>query len=331
MLNRAASDARKQARRSVRRSRGTLDHGTGAGLHGGVFMRVLRVTLYGLLVLLLAAGAFVAGRWLAKSKAAPTASPPAAVVTPEQREAAKNFVEAALAERFRGDARAALELLEAARREDATLPGLDYQLGLTYLDLKDYDAAELAARRSIDRGEEQSNAYALAGWVALNKGRKTQSLEVAGDAILSSVAASRAVDPLNPAPFYVMAEYYRGVGRPAQAVEAYQRALERVARTDSAMIATVKAGLSGLRLHHVPGNPALQPSEFQGVVPSEQYFFAAADALLRGDRDAAIGYLAKARSHVSEPLFNALLKDSFFQDYLGSVNIADPHEKAPQG
>ncbi len=296
-----------------------------------MFVRALRRTLYGLLVLLLAAGAFVAGKWLAKPKTAPVVSSPTVVVAPEQRAAAQNLVEAALAARFRGDARGALNLLEEARSEDATLPGLDYQLGLTYLELEDYDAAESASRRSIDRGEEPSNAHALAGWVAFKKGRNTQSLEVAGNAILNSVAEARAFDPLNPAPFYVMAEYYRTVNRPAQAVEAYQQALERVAKTDSAMIATVKAGLSGLRLHYAPGNPPLQPAQFQGVVPPEQYFFAAADALLRGDRDEAVDYLAEVRMRVSEPLFNALLKDSFFQDYLGSVTIPDPHKEAPQG
>jgi tetratricopeptide (TPR) repeat protein len=296
-----------------------------------MFLRVLRMTLYGLLVLLLAAGAFFAGRWLATPKAAPAVALPAAVVVPEKRDAAKNFVEAALAARFRGDVRGALELLEAARNEDAALPGLDYQFGLTYLELQDYDAAEAAARRSVERGEELANAYALSGWVALKKARRTQSLEGAGDAVMGSVASSRAADPLSPAPFYVLAEYYRSVGRPGSAVEAYQRALERVSKIDSMMMATVKAGLSGLRLHHTPGQPALEPAKFQGAVPPEQYFFAAADALLRGDRETAITYLSKVRVRIPGPLFEALLKDSFFQDYLGSATIPDPHPETPQG
>lgn len=294
-----------------------------------MFFRVLQRAFYGLLVLLLAAGAFVAGRWLAKPKAEPVAALPVDVVLPGQREAAKNLVEAALAARFNGDARGALELFEGARREDSSLPGLEYQIGLTYLELQDFDAAEQAARRSISRGEELSNAYALSGWTALRKARETQSLELAGDAVLSSVEASRVADPLNPAPFYLLAEYYREAGRPGQAVEAYQRALERVAKNDSALMATVKAGISGMRLHYTPGQPALEPVKFQDAVPPEQYFFAAADALLRGDREEATRYLSMARTRIPEPLFGALLKDSFFQDYLGSATIPASDEKAP--
>jgi hypothetical protein len=59
-------------------------------------------------------------------------------------------------------------------------------------------------------------------------------------------------------------------------------------------------------------------------------FFAAADALLRGDQQAALGFLREAQGRVSDPVYKALLQDSFFQDYLPSRSL-ELQTTPPQG
>ena len=239
-------------------------------------------------------------------------------------------MEEALAARFVGEHDKALERLGRARAEDPAMRGLDYQFGLTQLDLRDYTAALEAARSSVGKNEETSNAHALVALVLLESVPAGGSPEGVREEILEAVQKSRETDPLNPMPLYVLAEFYRAVGQPERAVEAYQRAIERVSKTDSIMVSTVKAGLSGIRLNHDPNAPPLQLLEVQGVHPPEQLFFGAADALLRGDRDRAVFYLREARERLPEPLFEALLQDSFFQDFLTGVNLDEPSMEIPQ-
>lgn len=282
-----------------------------------MWLSVLRSVLYGLVLLVLVLSAFVGGMAVHKKTARQPLAAGAAEVPAERREASRGFVEAALAARFSGRHTRALEYFEQARHLDPERRGLDYQIGLTCLDMGDFDAAEVAARRSIEKDEETSNALALLGLARVERGRQRGAFDTpSGEAILRSVRESREEDPLNPMPLYVLAEYYRSSGEPAQAVEAYQRALERVSKSDSILIATVKAGLSGIRLHHEPGRPPLKLQRINGVVPPEQLIFGAADALMRGDREMASGYLQEARGRLPEPVFEALLQDSFFQDYL---------------
>jgi hypothetical protein len=65
-----------------------------------------------------------------------------------------------------------------------------------------------------------------------------------------------------------------------------------------------------------------------GVWPPEQLFFGAADALLRGDNAAAAEFLGEARTRLPEEVFQAMLQDSFFQDYLDPSILADAPEPA---
>lgn len=296
----------------------------------GMWLEVLRAVLYGMVVLTLAAIAFVAGAFTAKKLAKP---PPVVVVEEvpaEDRAAAKELLEEALAARFAGRHSEALSLLEQARSRHSSMRGLEYQFALTYLDLEDYEAADERARRSVDRDEETSNAQALRGLILLEKSRRDGSVAAKGTEILARLQESRESDPLNPMPLYVMGEYYRAAGRPELAVDAYQRALERVSKTDSYLVTTVKAGLAGLRLNYRRGDPPLKLQEINGVLPPEQLFFGAADSLLRGDNEGAAGYLQEAKTRLPEKVFQALLQDSFFQDYLAPGILTDPLKPDPQ-
>jgi len=294
-----------------------------------MWLEVLRYTLYAMVVLVLAAVAFVGGAWTARELNRQWEPLPPPEVPASQRERARDYVEAALAARFGGRHQEALDYLREARSLHPGMRGLDYQFALTHRDLGDRPAAEAAARSSVDRDEETSNALALLALLAMEQARENDAAAAAEETVLARVQESREADPLNPMPFYVLAEFHRLRGRPDLAVEAYQRALERVSKTDSMLVSTVKAGLAGLRLHHEPGAPPLKLLSINGVLPPEQLFFGAADALLRKDDEAAAGYLREVRTRLPEDLFEALLQDSFFQDYLPAGILNDPRESPP--
>jgi tetratricopeptide (TPR) repeat protein len=299
-------------------------------LHVAMWLEVLRAVLYGMVVLLLAVVAFLAGHVVAAKTAKQPVVLPEAAAAPEKRRMARDFVEAALASRFAGRFREALGYLEQARTEDPALRGLDYQFALTHLELGNFDAAETAARRSVEKDEEKGGAQALTGLIALERARAGGAVEAAREEVLRAVQKSRDWDPLSPMPHYVEAEFHRAAGRPEPAVDAYRRALERVSKTDSIIISTVKAGLAGIRLNHEAGSPPLKLQAINGIYPPEQLFFGAADALLHGDRETAGKYLAEVRGRLPASLFDALLQDSFFQDFLPHGIIPDPSEDAPQ-
>jgi tetratricopeptide (TPR) repeat protein len=301
-----------------------LTAGDGADCMDGMWLDVLRAVLYGLVVLTLAGIAFVGGVFTAKKMEKLPPVKTVVEVPTEDSEAARKFVEAALASRFAGNHAEALRYLGDARLLNPTMRGLEYQFGLTYLDLDDYEQAETSARRSVEREEETSNAQALRGLILLEKSRAAGPVGAAGPEILARLQESRETDPLNPMPLYVMGEFYRADGKPELAVDAYRRALERVSKTDSFLVTTVKAGLAGLRLNYRDGDPPLKLHEINGVLPPEQLFFGAADALLRGDNGGAAGYLREARTRLPEEVFQALLQDSFFQDYLAPGILEEP-------
>lgn len=294
------------------------------------WLGVLRAILFGLVALLLVVAAFVAGAVAGKKAAASEFVPGPVEVSVEERELAKGFAEAGLAARFAGREREALGHFDEARRHDSTLRGLDYQRALTLMKLGEYDEAAESARRSIENGEESGNAHALLGLIALERARGTDAVAAAGDGIRRHVEDARQADPLNPMPLYVLAEFYRATGQPELAVEAYQRALERVSKSDSVLISTVKAGLAGMRLNFTPASLKYKLQEMNGVAPPEQLYFAAADALLRGDKETATGYLERVRNQVPSTVFKALLQDSFFQDYLSGAMDGSPVVEGPR-
>ena len=323
MVERACAEARGQ--RALR-----LTGGADAVCMDGMWLEALRLFLYGLVVLSLAGIAFVTGAFTAKKLENPPMVKIVDEVPSADRQAAADAVEAALAARFTGSNREALGHLEDARRLYPAKRGLAYQFGLTYLDLGDYEQAEASAKRSVERDEETSNAQALRGLILLQKARAEGRVAAKEPEIMARLRESRETDPLNPMPLYIMGEAYRAAGRPELAVDPYRRALERVSKTDSYLVTTVKAGLAGLRLNHKQSDPPLKLQEINGVLPPEQLFFGAADALLRGDKAAASGYLAEARTRMPAKTFEALLQDSFFQDYLDASILVDPQTPEPQ-
>jgi len=294
-----------------------------------MWIETLRKLLLALAVLFLAGLAFVAGVYTSQ-KTAPRPMPAAdAQKGAQQVRVARERVEEALAARFAGDQRKALDLFASAAEADSSLKGLDYQRGLSLLELGETAAAAEAAQRSLSRGEEEANAYALL--VLCEAARASTGRPAASpEEVLALADKGRTADPLNPAPYYALAEFFRAVGQPALALGNYQKALERVSKSDSIMVATVKAGLSGIRLQQGVGPDVVVPSLQDKVIPPEWLFFAAADALLKGDKATAQAFLERARGVLPPDLFKALLDDSFFQDYMPDGMVTDPQPSIPQ-
>jgi tetratricopeptide (TPR) repeat protein len=294
-----------------------------------MWIETLRKLLLALAGLFLAGLAFMAGVY-ASQKTAPRPMPAAdAQKGAQQVRVARERVEEALAARFAGDQRKALDLFASAAEADSSLQGLDYQRGLSLLELGETAAAAEAAQRSLSRGEEEANAYALL--VLCEAARASTGRPAASpEEVLALADKGRTADPLNPAPYYALAEFFRAVGQPALALGNYQKALERVSKSDSIMVATVKAGLSGIRLQQGVGPDVVVPSLQDKVTPPEWLFFAAADALLKGDKATAQAFLERARGVLPPDLFKALLDDSFFQDYMPDGMVPNPQPSIPQ-
>lgn len=298
-----------------------------------MWIQVLRGALFGLMFLVAAAATFVGGAWAGKKalRARAEAQAPAKIDA-AKRAVARGLVESALASRFAGRHHEALDFLESARAQDPALPGLQYQMALTSIDLGEYEPAQDAARRSIERGEEVSSSQAALAMAALLRARRSGSAESAREPLTVAVEASQAADPTNPAPYYVLAEFYRAINQPALAVASYRKALERLPKSgDAVFLSTVKSGLSSFRLNFDPSAPPFKPEEVRGVSPPEQLVFGAADALLRGDNAKAAGYLQRAKQQVSADEFNSVLQDPFFRDYLDSSLLEPQAQPPPQG
>ncbi|MBU3664776.1 MAG: hypothetical protein FGM15_02690 [Chthoniobacterales bacterium] len=270
-----------------------------------------------------AGAAFLAGLVAAKLSSPRSEAAHAPQVPSAQRQKALEHVEAALSARFTGRHLEALDQFRKAASLDPSLRGLQCETGLTQMHLGDFDAAEASARRSIELGEEKSNAFALLGLIALERSRGSGQPSAAREAVMQNVQASRAADPLNSMPLYVLGEFHRAVGEEEPAVEAYRMALDRVSESDSILVSTVKAGLTGMQLDYKPGSPPYKIQQINGIQRPEELFFAAADALLRGDKAAAAAFLSEAHEKLPEPLFKALLQDPIFQDYAIGV-LSDP-------
>lgn len=292
-------------------------------------LEALRYAVFAMLALMVTAVMFAAGVFTGRQTERTKKPPPVFEVPLSQQEQARAFVEAALASRFAGRHTEALGHLEEARRLFPLMRGLDYQFALTHVDLGEGDDALLAAQRSIEKKEEIGNAHSLIALAMIEKARQQGSLELVEEVVIKRLDDARAADPLNSMPYYVLAEFHRMRGRPEAALLAYQRALERVSKTDSVLFSTVKAGLAGLRLHHEPDSPPYKVIEINGVIPPEQLFFGAADCLLRGDLPQAAVYLREVKSRLPEETFHALLQDSFFQDYLPAGILVDSQPENP--
>lgn len=287
-----------------------------------MWLKVLRRILFSLAMLLLCVAGYVAGVLWANYRARDVRPLELPTTPPEEVRRACDLVEKALAARFEGDNAKAIKLFNEAAAADTSLKGLDYQRGLCFLRSGDFASAEAAAKTSLAKSEEMANAYALL--VMCAAGRSSAGEETDARQVAEWARDSRAKDPLGPFVHYAMGEYNRAVGRPRDAVENYRKALERVSGADSFLVATVKAGLSGLRLSQDSDVKPVMPSINDVNVPPEWLFFAAAQALLDGDEATAKAFLERARQVVRPEIFSALLKDSFFQDFLPEDKFSIP-------
>ena len=279
-----------------------------------MWLTVLRRILFSFALLLLCGVAFLAGAFVARSNAPDSRPLELPQIPAEQVRRAKQLIEEALAARFEGDNKEALRLFDEATAADPSLKGLDYQRGLTFLFDGDFLSAENAANISLGKSEEEANAYALLVMCAAARAGAGETTDPAQ--VEEWAGKSRTKDPLGPFVHYAMGEYTRAIGQPRSAVEHYRKALERVSAADSFLVATVKAGLSGLRLRQDTDAKPVMPALDDDNVPPEWLFFAAGEALLQGDKVTAGAFLVRAQKVVRPEIFAALLKDSFFQDYL---------------
>jgi len=289
---------------------------------GAMWLTVLRRILFSLALLFLCGVAILAGAWVARLNGPDTRPLELPVIPPEQMRRARELVEAALAARFAGDNDKALQLFDEAKAADSSLQGLDYQRALTQFFAGRFGEAEASAQTSLIAGLETANAKALLVLCAAARaaaGETTDPRQVADWA-----ASARSADPLSPFVHYALGEYARATSQPREAVEHYRRALERVSGADSFLVATVKAGLSGLRLRQDTDPKPVMPSLSDNNIPPEWLFFAAGESLLEGDRATAGAFLARAKTVVRPEIYAALLKDSFFQDYLTEGISHDP-------
>lgn len=292
-----------------------------------MWLTVLRRILFSLALLMLCAVSFLTGVFVARSNAPDPRPLELPATPPEQARRARELVEQALAARFAGKHGEALRLFDEASAADPSMPGLDYQRGLTQFFAGRTAEAEASARVSLEAKEQTANAYAL---LVLCAAARAAAGETTDPRQVEEWAQSaRAKDPLSPFVHYAMGEYTRAIGQPAAAVEHYRKALERVSRADSFLVATVKAGLSGLRLGKETEPEGIADAVTAENVPPESLFFAAGKALMEGDRTKAEAFLGRAREVVQPDIFSALLKDSFFQDYLPEGIPNNPQPSGP--
>lgn len=287
-----------------------------------MWLQTLQRILFGIAVLLLCGVGFFAGGLVAKSQVGGMRPLELPVTSPEDVKRARALAEEALAARFDGDNPRALQLFGDASLADPSFAGMEYQRGLTLLFSGDFAGAEEAAGVSLSRKEAVADSHALLVMCAARRaaaGETTDPAKVADWAEKAKLA-----DPIAPFIHYALGEYARATGHPAEAVEHYRKALDRVSSSDSYLVAGVKAGLSGIRLQQSTGAKFVMPKEKGDSVPPEDLFFAAAQALLDGDKVVAVTCLERARNVVSPEVFSALMKDSFFQDFLPEGSLQDP-------
>ena len=287
-----------------------------------MWLGVLRTVLYSLAAIMVCAAAFVAGIVVARQTTKPPRPLELPVTPTEQVMLAKELVEEALAARFEGENAEAIRLFDEAAALDSSLKGLDYQRGLSLLFTGDFASAEAAANASLGKGEEMANARALLVMCAAGRARAGETTDP--KQVEEWFRNARAKDPLSSFVHYAMGEYNRAIGQPRAAVENYRKALERVSAADSFLVATVKAGLSKLRLRQASDPKPVMPSIEDPAVPPEWLFFAAAQALLEEDPSTAQAFLDRAEKVIRPEIFSALLKDSFFQDYLPEDTTINP-------
>ena len=288
-----------------------------------MWLSVLRRTLLSMALVLLAAAAFFAGV-LAAARTGQRDTRPLELPTTgvEQARQARAWAEEALTERFNGDHDKALGFFDQAAAADPQFRGLHLQRGLTQFFAGRFAEAEAAARTSLAAKEETADAYALLVLCAASRAAAGEATDKAQ--IEEWTEKSRGADPLSSFIHYARGEYARATGESGEAVEYYRKALERVPPTDCFLASTVKAGLSRLRLRQAFDPKPFMPSLSDQNIPPEWLFFAAAQALLDGDPETARAWLARAKGVVRPEIFSALLKDSFFQDYLPDANFSDP-------
>lgn len=287
-----------------------------------MWLQTLQRILFGTAVLLLCGVGFFVGGLVAKSQVGNLRPLELPVTSAEDAKRARVLAKEALAARFDGDNAKALQLFGDASLADSSFAGMEYQRGLTLLFSGDFAGAEEAAEVSLSRKEAVADSQALLVMCAAGRaaaGETTDPAKVADWAEKAMLA-----DPIAPFIHYALGEYARATGHPAEAVEHYRKALDRVSSSDSCLVIGTKAGLSGVRLQQNTGVKFVMPNENGDSVPPEALFLAAAQALLDGDKVVAVTYLEQARNVVSPEVFSALMKDSFFQDFLPEGSLQDP-------
>lgn len=290
-----------------------------------MWLTVLRRILFALALLLLCGVFFFTGALVARSNAPDTRPLELPTIPPEQARRALELAEEALTARFAGDHEKALRLFGEAASADPSLQGLDYQIGLTQFFAGRIVEAEAAAQAALAAKQQTANAYALLVLCAASRARAGETTDPVGVEEWARQAHTK--DPLAPFVHYAMGEYTRAIGQPRAAVEHYRKALERVSAADSLLVSSVKAGLADLRVRQTSGKEYVAPEKDLRMLPPEELFFGAARSLLDGDEEKAKVFLERAREVLRPEVFSALLKDSFFQDFLPEDTFTNPQQQ----
>lgn len=218
----------------------------------------------------------------------------------------------AIQAQFDRDFPAAISAYEKARTLDPTIQGVDYQLAVVAFNEGKFDAAKASLKKSLEANEEVAASYNLLGAMA------GQDKDFPTAAAYFQKAAG--VNPGDPNTFFNLSETYREMARPAEAVEALQRAVKLKPRENFYLFK--------LRLARIAnGEAASLEKETEAALKKEKpdaewLLTAAAIALKRGSYDDAAVLLAHAKNSTEPMRFFAFIQDPAFKAYADKKSIA---------
>lgn len=222
----------------------------------------------------------------------------------------------ALANLREGETAEALAKLEALGRDNPALASLDYALALAHLQSGNFAACQLAAERSIGKGERTSDCLALLSAVE-NVRAAEGGMSASRERSFVHLRDAMAADPANPRPYVEMAMRLRAGGKSGEAqsmIKAARARLDPVA-LDSLLDSTeILMSLESSDDSKLP--PSLDPDA--GAAP---LFGAAYVALRRGDENSAAALLERGRRRLPPELFSFIMRDPCWNRFVGCQTL----------
>ena len=222
-------------------------------------------------------------------------------------------IDQAMAAESKRDFDRASGLLEQARRELNHLPGLDYHLALVAFEKGDLSHAMVQLDRSIAEGEELAASYNLRGTLTnrlhgVNRG-------------LPSLQTATQLDPFNARYYFFYGEALRRAGKPQAALDALQKAVDRLREPSLEGLYRLKMRLAKIELGQEKDFADELAAELERPSPPVDWLCTAAAVEIRAGRfENAAGYFDRALALPERQLVEVRLHDFFFFGYA--------HEKA---